>query len=124
MKKRSAIKTDRRPTSQTDAGQVGDPFSEIDACIDFAALAAEVDRMAPRPVSLQGGRPPFPTETMVRILVLKRLYHLSDEQMEDQLLDQMSCKRFCGLAQVTNILGLPHYMLAGFVEKHGLFEVP
>lgn len=28
---------------------------------------------APRPVSEQGGRPPFPTETMVRILLLKRL---------------------------------------------------
>ena len=55
---------------------------EMEAHIDFAALAAEVDRVAPRPVSPQGGRPPFPTEIMVRILVLKRLYNLSDEQME------------------------------------------
>jgi IS5 family transposase len=40
---------------------------------------------------------------MVRILVLKRLYNLSDEQMEYQLLDRMSYKRFCGLTQATNI---------------------
>jgi IS5 family transposase len=40
---------------------------------------------------------------MVRILVLKRLYNLSDEQMEYQLLDRMSYKRFCGLANATNI---------------------
>lgn len=40
---------------------------------------------------------------MVRILVLKRLYNLSDEQMEYQLLDRMSYQRFCGLAQATNI---------------------
>jgi transposase, IS5 family len=40
---------------------------------------------------------------MVRILVLKRLYNLSDEQMEYQLLDQMSYQRFCGLNQVRNI---------------------
>jgi hypothetical protein len=40
---------------------------------------------------------------MVRILVLKRLYNLSDEQMEYQLLDRMSYKRFCGLVQATNI---------------------
>jgi hypothetical protein len=49
------------------------------------------------PVSSQGGRPPFPTEAMVRILILKRLYNLCDEQMEYQLLDRMSYQRFCGL---------------------------
>ncbi len=45
--------------------------------------------VAPRPAQL-GGRPPYPTETMVRISALKRLHHLSDEQSEFQLLDQMS----------------------------------
>ena len=40
---------------------------------------------------------------MVRILVLKRLYNLSDEQMEYRLLDRMSYKRFCGLRAQTNI---------------------
>lgn len=32
---------------------------------------------------------------MVRVLDLKRLYKLSDEQMEYQLLDRMSCQRLC-----------------------------
>lgn len=40
---------------------------------------------------------------MVRILVLKRMYDLSDEQMECQLLDRMGYKRFCVLAQATTI---------------------
>ncbi len=40
---------------------------------------------------------------MVRILVLKRLYNLSDEQMEYQLLDRMSYQRFCGLTHASNI---------------------
>jgi IS5 family transposase len=40
---------------------------------------------------------------MVRILVLKRLYNLSDEQMEYQLLDRMSYQRFCGLEMAVNI---------------------
>lgn len=40
---------------------------------------------------------------MVRIVVLKRLYNLSNEQMEYQLLDRMSYKRFCGLGNATNI---------------------
>lgn len=105
MNPRSAIKTDLFADQyhKKTLDKLGDPLAEIEGCIDFAALAAKVDRTAPRPVSPQGGRPPFPTETMVRILVLKRLYNLSDEQMEYQLLDRMSYKRFCGLAQATNI---------------------
>lgn len=105
MKRRSAIKTDLFADThhREKLDKLGDPLSEIESCIDFKALAAEVDRIAPRPESPRGGRPPFPSETMVRILVLKRLYNLSDEQIEYQLLDRMSYKRFCGLAQAANI---------------------
>src|SRR5690625_2447304 len=76
---------------------MGDPLQALEAHVDFAALAAEVDRVAPREVNPKGGRPAYPTETMVRILMLKRLHNLSDEQMEYQLLDRMSFQRFCGL---------------------------
>ena len=105
MTPRSAIKTDLFADEhhRKKIDTLGDPLAQIESYIDFAALAAAVDAVAPRPVSPQGGRPPFPTGTMVRILVLKRLYNLSDEQMEYQLLDRMSYKRFCGLAQATNI---------------------
>ena len=69
MKPRTAIKTDlfAAETHRRKIDSLGDPLAEIESCIDFAALAAEVDRIAPRPVSPQGGRPPYPTETMVRI---------------------------------------------------------
>lgn len=40
---------------------------------------------------------------MVRVPVLKRLYNLSDEQVEYQLLDRMSFRRFCGLAHSASI---------------------
>lgn len=69
----------------------------------FAVLAAAVDMIVPRPVSPRGGPPPHPTETLVRILVLNRLYNLSDEQMEYQLLDRMSYKRFCSASSATHI---------------------
>jgi len=105
MKRRTAVKTDlfAADAHRRKIDTLGDPLVEIGSCIDFAALATKVDLVAPRPVSSQGGRPPFPTETMVRILVLKRLYNLSDEQMEYQLLDRMSYQRFCGLSQASNI---------------------
>lgn len=82
MKQRNAIKNDLFAADhhRQKIDHPGDPLAEIGKHINFAALAAEVDRVVPRPVSLEGGRSPFPTETMVRILVLKRLYNLSDEQ--------------------------------------------
>lgn len=105
MKPRSAIKTDlfASDAHRKKIDTLGDPLTQIESYIDFAALAAEVDAIAPRPLSPRGGRPPYPTETMVRIVVLKRLYNLSDEQMEYQLLDRMSYKRFCALSDATNI---------------------
>ncbi len=103
--KRSAIKTDlfAGDKRRTKLDKLGDPLALLDRHIDFAALAAQVDRVAPRPTSAQGGRPPYPTETMVRLLVVKRLHNLSDEQLEFQLLDRMSFQRFCGLSQSASI---------------------
>jgi IS5 family transposase len=82
---------------------LADPLQRINEHIQFSELAAELDQTAPRACSIKGGRPAFPTEIMVRILVLKRLYNLSDEQMEYQLLDRMSYQRFCGLKDISNI---------------------
>ena len=73
MKQRSAIKNDLF-APQLREGQIdylGDPLASIEACIDFQALAGAVDEAAPREVSTKGGRPAYPTETLVRILVLK-----------------------------------------------------
>lgn len=54
--------------------------------IDFAQLARLVDAVIERGDGCKGGRPSYPTEVMVRILVLKRLYNLSREQMQYQFL--------------------------------------
>jgi hypothetical protein len=75
-------------------GVPDDPLVKISRVVGFAALASEVYRVAPRIISVKGRRLPFPTETMVRILVLKRLHNLSDEQVEFQLLDRLSYQRF------------------------------
>lgn len=74
---------------------MGDPLQVIVRHIDFAELAWLVDALIERGDGRRGGRPAYPTEVMVRILVLKRLYNLSHEQMEYQLLDRASYQRFC-----------------------------
>ncbi|HCG39239.1 MAG TPA: IS5/IS1182 family transposase, partial [Pseudomonas sp.] len=50
MKKRTAIKTDLFADEhhRKKIDTLGDPLAEIESYIDFAALAAEVDRVAPR----------------------------------------------------------------------------
>ncbi len=79
--------------------------------VDFKALAVEVDRVAPRPGRERGGCPPFPTELMVRALVLQTLYGLSDEQMEYQVLDRLSFQRFLGLRRSRQIPDRTHHVL-------------
>ena len=61
---------------------LGDMLQVMEWHVDFKALAAAVDRVAPRPGWESGGRPLFPTELMVRAWVLQNLYGLSDEQLE------------------------------------------
>ena len=77
--------------------------SELNQHVNFAALALDIDRIAPRPDKKQGGRPPYPTELMVRVLVLQHLYGLSDDAMEYQLMDRLSLQRFCGLRHSASI---------------------
>ncbi len=102
---RSAIKFDlfadaaRKHKIET----LGDPLQVIARHIDFAHLTQVIDELLPRGDAAKGGRPPYPTEVMVRILILKHLYNLSDEQMEYQLLDRMSYQRFCLLTDSANI---------------------
>ena len=82
---------------------LGDPLQTIARHIDFDHLTQVIDQLLPRGDATKGGRPPYPTAVMVRILILKYLYKLSDEQMEYQLLDRMSYQRFCLLADSANI---------------------
>jgi transposase, IS5 family len=83
--------------------KLGDALQVLERHVDFAAMAASVDKAAPRPGRERGGRPPFPTEVMVRILLIQQLFNLSDEQMEFQLLDRLSFQRFAGLRDSSQI---------------------
>lgn len=77
--------------------RLGDPLQVLDQHIDFAALAKAVDAKLVIGDSGRGGRPPYPTELMIRLLVLQQLYNLSDDALEYQLLDRSSFQRFARL---------------------------
>lgn len=82
---------------------LGDPLQRIARRIDFEHLTQVLEELLPRTDARKGGRPPYPSSVMVRILVLKYLNNLSDEQMEYQLLDRMSYQRFCLLTDSATI---------------------
>lgn len=98
---RSALKPDllAHEAHERKINTLGDPLQVVAEHIDFGGLAGLIDEMFPRGGGSKGGGPPYPSEVMVRVLILKRLYNLSDEQVEYQLLDRMSFRRFCLLGR-------------------------
>lgn len=82
---------------------LGDPLQIIEIHIDFASLTQLVDTLLSRGDHRKGGRPPYPTQVIVRILVIKHLNNLSSERMEFMLLDRMGYQRFCPLASSANV---------------------
>lgn len=83
---------------------LGDPLQVLDRHIDFGGIAAAIDAKVKLGDRGRGGRPPYATETMVRLLVLQQLYNLSDEALEYQVLDRLSFLRF---ARLTNSSRVP-----------------
>jgi IS5 family transposase len=58
--------------------KLGDALPVLEHHVDFAAFAAQVDSAAPFPNHERGGRRPYPTELMVRVLLIQQLSNLSD----------------------------------------------
>lgn len=76
---------------------LNDPLTLLSRHIDFAAIAEVVDAKLQLGPSGRGGRPPYPTVVMVKLLLLQQLYNLSDDAFEYQVLDRTSFQRFLGL---------------------------
>lgn len=72
-------------------------LAAIDELVDFAAIATAVEAACPAPDRSRGGRPPYATEVMVRLLFLQALYGLSDEESEYQILGRRGFHCFCRL---------------------------
>jgi transposase len=83
--------------------KLGDPLIELSKHVDFVVLAAAIDIAAPRPSRAKGGRPPYPTTLMIKILVLQQLYNLADDALEYQLLDRRSFLAFLDLTGSSTI---------------------
>lgn len=75
-----------------------DPLDKLNSHIDFEVFRPTLEVIYSKPnAKSNAGARPFDYLLMFKILILQRLYNLSDEQMEYQLVDRLSFKRFTGL---------------------------
>lgn len=76
---------------------MGDSLEKLNSVIHWEMFRPLINRAYKRTASRAGGRPPFDHVMMFKILVLQRVYNLSDDQTEYQINDRISFMRFLGL---------------------------
>jgi IS5 family transposase len=80
--------------------QLGDPLVLIEKHIDFSLFEKHILQFTGRKASTEKpskGRPAYDAVTMMKIIFLQRLYNLSDEQIEFQIIDRLSFRRFLNI---------------------------
>lgn len=77
-------------------------LSRLDAAVPWATLvkpvAALPEYRAKTPGADKGGRPAWPALTMLKCIMLAKWFGLSDPQLEENLKDRLSFRRFVGLS--------------------------
>ena len=79
--------------------KLGDPLQKLSDFIDWGIFENPLNEAfsnEDKDVS-KGGRPPFNKLVMFKALIIQSLYNLSDDQLEYQIVDRASFKRFLGL---------------------------
>lgn len=75
----------------------GDPLITLNNMIPWEDFRHPLNRIFKKEVKGPGGRPPYDYVLMFKILILQRLYNLSDAQTQFQIMDRFSFMRFLGL---------------------------
>ena len=78
--------------------RLGDPLEKLNGAIDWNVFKPLVKKVFAKEAKGPGGRPPYEYIMMFKILILQRLYNISDAQTEYQIKDRLSFMRFLGLS--------------------------
>ncbi len=73
--------------------KLGDTLQRLDV-IDWKVFQPVLTHASKKERKSNAGQPPYDYLTMFKILVLQRLYNISDDQTEYQINDRMSFIRF------------------------------
>jgi len=77
--------------------KLGDPLVALKQYIDFEEFRPLLAQATERERKSETGRPAYDQVFMFKVLVLQRLYNISDPQVEYQINDRQSFRRFLGL---------------------------
>ena len=77
--------------------KLGDPLEKLNQLINWEDFRYLVTKVFKKQAKGPGGRPPYDYILMFKILILQRLYAISDAQAEYQIKDRLSFMRFLGL---------------------------
>lgn len=77
--------------------QLGDSLERLNGAINWEIFRPALTKVFKKEHKGAGGRPPYDYLMLFKVLVLQRIYNLSDEQAEYQINDRMSFMRFLGL---------------------------
>jgi IS5 family transposase len=78
--------------------ELGDPLEKLNKFIKWDQFKGLLTKTLKKEAQGLGGRPPFDYVMMFKILILQKLYNISDDQAEYQITDRLSFRRFLGLA--------------------------
>ena len=77
--------------------KLGDSLEKLNQAIDWEMFRPKLTKVFKKQAKGHGGRPPYDYVMLFKVLVLQRIYNLSDDQTEYQINDRMSFMRFLGL---------------------------
>jgi len=86
-----------KPTRLAKISKLGDTLEQLNSIVNWLIFLPVLEQAIPRGPQPKGGRPPFDTLLMFKILVIKRLYNLSLDQTEYQINCRLDFMRFLGL---------------------------
>ena len=77
--------------------QLNSFLPNLNALIDWELFRPTLNKVREKEPRGPGGRPPFNVVLMFKILVLKSVYNLADDRIEEQIRDRLSFQDFLGL---------------------------
>ena len=77
--------------------ELGDSLEKLNEHIEWKDFQRPLSKFFEKEAKGPGGRPPFDYVMMFKILILQKIYNISDEQTEYQINDRLSFQRFIGI---------------------------
>lgn len=79
--------------------KLNDPLKVLSSLIDFEIFRYTIEKSLEKERKDNSGRKPFDKVMLFKGLVIKRLYDLSNDELEFQITDRSSFRRFLGLSE-------------------------